>query len=156
MKSKLIATFAVLALVVCSFAVPAAAQAESQQPTGAWTAQVSMGPMSFRALMTFGRDGTLIVSQAALVPMGPNTTWVFSDAHGAWKRTADGRASFKFVSLLHDTSGNFVGIAVVSGSAAVDSAGALSANVTASDILADGTVLFSFPATLTATRITAD
>lgn len=146
-----------IALVVClAGAVMAQGSADSQSPTGAWSAVVTspFGPM--RALMTFGRDGTLIVSQAALVPMGPGTTWVFSDAHGAWKHTAGGQITFQFVSLLHDMNATFVGTSAVSATCSIDTAGKLNCNCSAADLLADGTPLFGFKANLAAVRITAD
>jgi hypothetical protein len=160
MFSHFIPAVVVACLTVSIHAAAQGAVADAQQPTGSWSAVVSVpgSPFPpFRCLMTFGREGTVIVSQATLVPMGGPAPLVFTSAHGVWKRTAEGHLAVKFMSLLHDTDAQFFGTAVMAGTLSINPAtGTLTGQLDVVDSLADGTVFLAFSADLAATRIRLD
>jgi hypothetical protein len=160
MFSRLILTSVLASVTFTAGAAAQGAATDSQQPAGSWIGVISVpgNPFPpFRCLLTFGRDGTVIVSQATLVPMGGPAPLVFSAAHGLWRKTAEGQIAVKFVSLLHDTDAQFLGTAVMSGHLSINpGSGELTGQVEAADALPDGTVFLAFTANLAATRIRLD
>jgi hypothetical protein len=124
--------------------------------TGSWigtTATEGFPPFGY--LMTAGRDGTLVLSQAVLVPWpAPGGKAQFSAAHGEWVRIGNNRIAFSFAALIHDENAVPLGISRVQGQLTVANDGK-SFNGTGSTVTYDmgGNPMYGFDATLSGTRI---
>lgn len=147
-----------LALIIATFvAIPiwsAKVKATNDKSlTGAWTLTTTIdGVPPFKVLLNCNDDGTLLFSQASLVAT-PGGTVVYSNGHGAWEKVRSGEFAFKFVGLIHDQNGTFVGTFEVHGTIQVAGMmNTLSADANGCDFYSGGTS-FCFDATFDGERI---
>ena len=144
-----------LMLLATALLVPGVS-AQGPPPMGSWitTTTVTAFP-PFKSLFTFGLYGTLMSSQAYLLPAGPGGgKLVYSSAHGVWDRAPNGDIAITFVTLIHDDNGNFLGTSKVRGTLRLSPGGdTLTGTAKAENRDPAGNLLFSFDATFAGTRI---
>ena len=122
---------------------------------GAWIVTVTptpgpTAPPPSTELTTFTRDGGVLNSNAPVTAAFP----ALSTGHGVWVREDARTFAVTFVHLLFDATGTGVGSVKVLATVTVDETGAVLSGVARADVFdPTGTLLFSNPATVQATRI---
>lgn len=158
-----------LAVVVALVATASAARTtavddcddNSPRLEGSWsgtaTALIPPGLPQIRDLITFTRDGNVIESRSAFVPVTPLGPLLATAGHGEWVRTGWRDYDVKFVFLLQRppaSNGAFVGTDTIRMRLTLDMSGdTLTGTITSELRNANGAVVFTANGTYNATRI---
>jgi hypothetical protein len=86
---------------------------------GSWNVIVNQGtPAEFRTLITYDEGGGLVASPPLVPP-----PFHASTVHGTWEKVGGRRFAITFLTLLYDSSGQFVGTVKVRGTLGLNRAG---------------------------------
>lgn len=129
---------------------------DSQSLTGSWSATVTpAGGDSFQALLTFGKEGTVVGSAQGDVLLNPppGVAPGATPVHGAWKKTGNSYL-FTIRQIFYGADGSFQGGNKVRNSVSLSSKGNVMTGQYQFELTdASGNVVYSGTGTIQATRI---
>lgn len=152
---KVLMTLALAILTTISVQAQTSQAPAWTSPTGSWEGVVTAigGPPPFRVLMNFTADGGFTGS-------GDGDSAVGSPQYGVWERIGDRSSrtyALTFRMLRYNPDGSSTGTHIIQQTVILNEAGdAWSGPGLVRIYMADGTLVFSGPATATATRIQSE